>query len=128
MVLSIGIVACLCVCGCGDKQEKVPDVTAKQLEELKSLSEEAKTTRRSTAVTDRRPIVNCSIAIAYINSAKTRFGMKNDDFSRRTPLTTAQIAPFMTDGKDFASLECPKGGAYSINMLAREPSCSKCTQ
>ncbi len=126
-ILVVGIVACSFVCGCGDKEEKVPAVTAKQLENLKKMSEAATTTAEPTS-TALQSIAHCSIAIAYIKSAKNRFASKNPDFDRHAPLTVAQIDPFMADGRTFAGLECPKGGKYSVNTLAKEASCSKCTQ
>ena len=121
--LVVGIVVCLCVCGCGGKEEKAESAGVEQLEDKTEASKPETVTSEPSALA---PLAICSIGVAYIKSAKTRFAFKNPDFDRRTPLTAKDIDPFMSDGRTFASLKCPAGGEYKIGFLDKNAECTKC--
>ena len=63
----------------------------------------------------------CINQLQQIDAAKQQWALEKDKKEDALP-TAADLDPYIKGG--FDNLHCPKGGTYSVNPVAKQPTCS----
>lgn len=70
---------------------------------------------------DSSQLHGCFRSMEILDAAKEKAALQHG-YSSGDAVSEADIAPFIKNG--FASLVCPNGGRYTVNLVGRDPECS----